>query len=203
MEQNSNKTITVCSFQPRAVYEEILSTGVYRLTTEDFVKYAEIETSYPHYHKMEKYERLMKKSGLNFRPHTMPIWAWHKEDNGETVSADLYEGALERARKMHLNENDYVEMVGLFLEVSPKEVYLTNFLHWDFYLFSERHDTDLENFDSWTQEEKGWYLADIAEADYYFSKLDEIDGDVKVQAILPEIRKDMIVHVMEEELTKI
>jgi hypothetical protein len=92
-------------------------------------------------------------------------------------------------------------MVGLFLQVPKKEVFLTNFINWDSYLFSERDTVDIDNYDNWSQEEQGWYQACIAEENYYFSKLNELDGEVKVQAIFPEIRKEMITSVLEEEKT--
>ena len=193
--------ITLCSFQPRAVYDEILKNGIYRLTKDNFFKYTNIEKSYKHYHQLEKYERIKKKSKLPFYPNTMPIWGWYKDEfptGFKEVAPFLYEGVLERVRKNSWGE--YEELVGLFLSVPKNEVYLTNFQNWDFFLFSERNDDNLKNFNNWTQEEQDWYLADVAEAEHYFSKIEEIDGDVKVQGILTEIRKDMIIHVLEESV---
>lgn len=193
-------TITLVSFQAKAVYEAILRDGVYRLSKEDFLGFVNAESNYEHYHKTEKYERLMKKSGLDFAKGTMPLWAWYKEEfptGFQEVALSLYEGTLERARKNCLGE--YKEMVGLQLEVPKNEVYLTNFLNWEYFLFTEINNTHIESFNDWTQEQQGWYLADLAEADYHFSKIEEIEGDVKVQAIFPEIRMDMISGVLEEK----
>jgi hypothetical protein len=196
---NALDTITLCTFQPRAVYEEIMRNGQYRLTREDFVKYKEKEQVYKPHRIPEKYERLMKKSNLSFHPDTMPIWGWYKDEfitGFQKVSPPLFEGVFERARKNR--HGDGKEMVGLFVEMPKHEVFLTNFEHWDHFLYIERHDDDVEHFEQWTQEQQGWYLADVAEEDYYFSRLAEIEGDVKVQGIFPEIRKDRIVEIIEE-----
>lgn len=151
------KKITLCSFQPRSVYEEILKCGTYQLSIKDFLLYSGIEKSYIHYHKGEKYERLMKKSGLSFYPNTMPIWAWHKDEFSRgicEVTPLLYKGVLERIRKN--TPDNYEERVGIFLEVQESE-------------------------------------------EYYFSKIDDIHGNVKVQEILPQLKKEWIVEVLEEK----
>lgn len=189
--------IRLCSFQPREVYDEILKKDIYRLSTKDFLAYTNIENSYKHFHEHEKYKLLMKRSGLEFKPDTMPIWGWYKDEfpgGFKEVSAHLYKDVLQRDKEK--NSGEYKEMVGLILEIPKNEVYLTHFHYWDSYLFSERHDEGIEEFDNWTQEEQGWYLAEIAEAEYYLSKIDDIQGDVKVQGIFTEIRKDMITEVL-------
>jgi hypothetical protein len=205
-DSNHNKNlevemITLCTFKPRTVYDEILEKGVYRLSKSDFLKEYNSRKQYEPFHILDKYERLIEYSGLDIMNGTgMPIWAWHKNENGEIVTPETFKNALE-APRTQISGEKYVEMVGLFLQVPRKEVFLTNFVNWDFYLFSERNTTDIDNYDNWSQEEQGWYQACIAEENYYFSKLNEIEGEVKVQAIFPEIRKEMITFLLEEEKT--
>lgn len=195
--EKTKETITLCTFQPRAVYDEILKTGVYWLSRAAYDRYKG-KTEYAPYRRQEKYERLMQASGLPFDG-TMPIWAWHKEDGGKPVTPELYANALANARRNARSNQDYPEMVGLFLEVQPDEVFLSNFYNWECYLFSERHTEDDKDFENWTQEQQGWYLAELAEEEHYFGKIGEIEGPVQTQGILSEIRKEMIAFVLEEQ----
>lgn len=193
----TKETITLCTFQPRAVYDEILKTGVYRLSRVAYNTFKG-KTEYIPYRRQEKYERLMQASGLLFDD-TMPIWAWHKEEGGKPVTPDMYKNALAIARRNDLPNEKSPEMVGMFLEVQPEEVYLTNFYNWDCYMFCERHIEDAKGFANWSQEEQGWYLAELAEEDYHFAKIRDIEGPVQTQGILSEIRKEMITFVLKEQ----
>lgn len=186
-----NQTLTVCSFQTRSVYDQIMKTGRYQLTRADYDRNTQHVNEYKPYRRMEKYERLMKHSGLPFPPGTLPIWAWYKDefrDGIHPVSRDRYAGVLQRQRQN--NGDEMPETVGMLLEIPERDVFLTNLYHWDAFLFSETHDAP--DFEKWSQEQQGGYLADIAQAEYHFSQLPDTHGAVRVQAIFPEIRRDMI-----------
>lgn len=190
-------TVILCSFQKRAVYDEILKNGQYQLTRATYEANTQHISEYTPYRRLEKYERLMTHSGLHFPFGTLPIWAWYKDEfaNGiHHVSRERYAGVLQRQRQAAGDQMP--EIVGLLLEIPKSEIHLTNLYHWDAFLFSEIHDD--QDFANWTQEQQGWFLADLAEAENHFSQLHETHGAVRVQAIFPVIRRDMIRDVLFE-----
>lgn len=189
--------VTLCSFQTRDVYNEILEHGRYQLSRKIYDKNMENAIIYEPYRRIEKYQRLMAHSGLDFSADTLPMWAWYTDafpDGIQLVSKERYEGVLQRERQN--NGDTTPEIVGLLLRVPKTEIHLSNLYHWDAYLFSEVYDAP--NFDEWPQEQQGWYLADLAQAEYHFKKMQEINDSSPTQAILPEIRRDMIFDVLFE-----
>lgn len=195
----TTETILLCTFQQRSVYDDIIKNGYYRLPREKFLIHADVENRYAPHRILEKYDRLIEKSGLPCaKEGTMPLWGWYKEDGGKPVTPEIYEGMFARARQLGYKHEEEPEMVVLFLRIPKEEVYLTNFMYWEFYLYSEA-DVGIKDFTGWTKEEKESYFEGIDEENAYFSRLDDIEGPVQVQGIFPEIRQDMIEQVLFEE----
>jgi hypothetical protein len=178
------------TIQPESVYQDVMSSGVYR---------CECLNSAVDAHK-EQYEWLMgqMKDRVGDPPDgtLQPIWAWYTS-NGERAKPDL-----RRQRWSHGNAGE--KYVCMEVEIPEEQVVLLDFISWKIILLdgilsdtkeeSCRLEKEYESLDKESSKEMKWKNWERA-LDITSKNMSRLDSGGSVQAVFWELKEEQIKRV--------